>query len=730
MLVDVSLTGIRPSATDGAPRADVVMVFPCKPSPLVRGLREANMKEPPGLRPPTDPERQLMEAWHIRRQCATAALNETGLSVMPFFSRDKDKVFVKLGACEALLGQAADASRYKLQLKPEFLSAFVEYRADCSGELYQVHHDEDAAQVEEECDPETVRLRPRRVPPPSIFRTADRIRLVDHIVRSVDHDSAGIDVGELMRTGEMLAYFPLHEQRKLASLDTDWFKAFAWGSHTDKVRCYFGERVAMYFLLVGHLHRWLLLPASVGLLVLLVDFLASSGSADNFLALPLCAGACAWSALLPHCWRRRAAVHALRWGTLGLAPSAEPARPEYWGDSKLNPVTWRLERHYPWKQRVWKVVLSYSVISVCLLALAGATSLMLAIRHLFALMGGSRLPFQILTAVLVDATNCIFSRIARNLTNVENHRAQSEYSRHLLSKTIVFRFVNCYALLFYIAFLKEHSQLVGMATGCPKDDCLSELASQLVVFLLVRLAIQSFVELAWPYVWLWYRRLDDGHALPDFSSFLQRPPRAAGDSSRAEREGDREEHDVCEDVDEVLILFGYASLFVVACPWAPFLVLVNSLANCFLNEKKLVLLVRRPFPAPAASLEPWDSALEFVGGLAVVTNSALAAFASPALRSWSSRQRVILFIAMEHLVLLLRWVVGLALPAVPRTVLEMRQRQEAWLLRHPGLGRGDRAGEEATKDGPEASSSRMAPRPQTTLRQCLPSMAVALTLCY
>jgi len=679
------------------PRADLVLVFPCKPSLMVRGSGDNQRgEEAPGLRPPTDSERHLMEAWQVRRQATVASLSDTGLILMPFFSRGRDKVFVKAAADEQLLRQAAEANGHRLELRPQYLSAFAAYKSDYAGRrewnysdrrvsshLYKVHNDDDDEDGEEK-DPERDALRCSPPPPPSIFRTSDRIRLIDHVVRSNDHDCAGVDVGQLIHDGELFDYFPLHENKKLMNLDQDWFKAFAWGASIDKVRNYFGERVAMYFLFASHLNHWLIPAALLGLVFIVLDLILSWGSADNVTALPLCAGVCAWASTFGHFWRRSAAMHALRWGTLGHRRSAEPTRPEFFGVSRVNPVTGRIDRHYPWNERIWKVLFSYAVLSVSLLVLLIALSVLFALRHVFAKSGG-RLSFQVINAVVVDIMNGVLGSIARRLTDLENHRAQSEYAYHLLAKTVVFKFVNCYASLYYIAFFKEHSELFGMPMACAGDDCLADLASQLAVFLVVRLALQNFVELGVPYLLVWYRNAADGHSMHS-AAFLKTSAAAPLDLSKAERESAREEHDLCEDMDEVLLLYGYTTLFAVACPWVPILALISSLVQCFLDQKKLVLLYRRPFPVPAANNEPWDTAFDVMGILAVITNAALAVFASDAYDDWTNSHRVFLFIAVEHWAVFVRLVAMFFWPAVPRWVELRRQQQDALVHRHFDLG--------------------------------------------
>merc|ERR1719271_1400577 len=112
--------------------------------------------------------------------------------------------------------------------------------------------------------------------------------------------------------------------------------------------------------------------------------------------------------------------------------------------------------------------------------------------------------------------------------------------------------------------------------------------------MIMRLTLQNSVELVLPYLFMWYRNFTEGRTF--HTSLFTNPLTVMPDLSSAEKQSKKDDYDLYEDMDEILILYGYATLFVVACPWVPFLAFFSSLLKSFLNEKKLVLLHRRPFP--------------------------------------------------------------------------------------------------------------------------------------
>eukprot|EP00929_Paragymnodinium_shiwhaense_P010239 TRINITY_DN1147_c0_g2_i1.p1 TRINITY_DN1147_c0_g2~~TRINITY_DN1147_c0_g2_i1.p1 ORF type:complete len:733 (-),score=206.42 TRINITY_DN1147_c0_g2_i1:354-2552(-) len=665
------------------PRADLCMVFPYKTDARIRYGDASQEEGSRGLRAPSEAERHKMETWATKRHGTITALSDAGLILMLFYSRDRDEIFVRVAADEQHLRQVAEMKRHKLELKPQYLSAFAEYKNDYAGRRESNYSDRSVVshlfKAHVDATDEDQGLRYPK--PDAIFRVVDRIQLVDYIVRSSDHNCAGVDVGQLMHDKDVTHYFPMHENAKLRDLDKDWFSAFAWGTKIDKVRDYYGERIALYFLFISHLLKWLMLPAVAGFGLWFVDMI--DGTPDNYTSLPLCVGMGLWSVFFVHFWRRTAAKHALKWGTFGLGSQLEPTRPEFRGVSRINPVTGRPDRYYPWQQRLSKVIFSYAVLSVTIVLLMFFVLSLFALRHVFHKHGG-RTSFQIINALAVEVLNAGFTRIAKWLTNRENHRSYSEYANHLLAKTVVFKFINCYVSLYYIAFFKAHSHLFGMEMECVNNDCMNDLGSQLAIFMIMRLTLQNFVELGLPYLTTWWANFQEGRTF--HTSMFTNPLTVMPDLSAAEKQAKKEDYDLYEDIDEILILYGYTTLFVVACPWVPLLAVVSILLEVFLDQKKLVMLYRRPFPMPAANNEPWDTAFDVFGILAMLTNVAVIVFASHAFDHWSHAHKIALFLAVEHGLIALRLLVNVFFPQLPHDVRLLHMQQQVVIHKHMDLG--------------------------------------------
>jgi len=245
--------------------------------------------------------------------------------------------------------------------------------------------------------------------------------------------------------------------------------------HAMAVRDYFGEKVTLYFLFMSYYWKALLIPALLGVIVQPINWF--SNTPDNITAVPFCILISVWSVLMPHFWKRQEAKFSIQWGTLDMVAEMEPCRPQFYGPMQINPVTNAVEPHYPWAKRVCQYFFSYTIILITGAILMTCVILGLILRHMSQtwampdnLHKNRIVIFQLLLAVVVEITNSLLSTMAKTLNDWENHRTSTEYDKHKLIKVMLFKFVNSYFVLYYVAFFKVKLNLFGMK--CIQDDCL------------------------------------------------------------------------------------------------------------------------------------------------------------------------------------------------------------------------------------------------------------------
>jgi len=100
------------------------------------------------------------------------------------------------------------------------------------------------------------------------------------------------------------------------------------------------------------------------------------------------------------------------------------------------------------------------------------------------------------------------------------------------------------------------------------------------------------------------------------------------------------------------------------------------------DYKKLTNVFKRPFPIRVRNNEPWDTAMDIMGMVALVTNVAVVVFASKEFDAFTVVEKILVFFAIEHVVVVSRILLKIALPEEPRDVRVMNLKQENIVRKH------------------------------------------------
>lgn len=87
--------------------------------------------------------------------------------------------------------------------------------------------------------------------------------------------------------------------------------------------------------------------------------------------------------------------------------------------------------------------------------------------------------------------NKLYGGIAVTLNNWENHRTETEYEDHLISKVFLFQTVNSFSSLVFIAFIKGSFKMLGKDTACANGSCMGELATQLSSIFVTQIIVNN-----------------------------------------------------------------------------------------------------------------------------------------------------------------------------------------------------------------------------------------------
>jgi len=295
-----------------------------------------------------------------------------------------------------------------------------------------------------------------------------------------------------------------------------------------------------------------------------------------------------------------------------------------------------------------------------------------------------------LNAIQIQVFNVFYGWCAVKLNDYENHRTQSDYENALIGKSFIFKFVNSYNTLFYIAFFKQFDSTVHFCAATPHDggiskasllkgppyvlesvpahDCLKELQTQLGVVFVLLIVINNAVEIIAP-MYAQYAAAKENRAVDAQGKEIIK--------TLAEVEFELAPYEsTFDDFDEMAIQYGYVSLFVVAFPLAPLLALISNATEVRLDATKMCKFNRRPHPRGAADIGMWYDIMNVVSFMAVITNIAVIVIETAQFTKYTTSERFLIFLGTEHFLMFLKMGIGFLIPDMPEEIGTHLARQE------------------------------------------------------
>ncbi|KAM3919659.1 anoctamin-5 isoform 3-T3 [Leptodactylus fuscus] len=363
-----------------------------------------------------------------------------------------------------------------------------------------------------------------------------------------------------------------------------------------------------------------------------------------------------WVTLFLEFWKRRQARLEYEWDLVDFEEEQQQLqlRPEYEAKcthKKKNPVTQEIEmilKRSPanilgklflcWMSIVfWIFLIIASMIAIIVYRLAVYASFasVMENNHTLEPISGLLTP-QLATSVtasclnfiMIMILNLLYERVAIWITDMEVPRTHLEYENRLTMKMFLFQFVNYYSSCFYVAFFKgkfagfpaDYTYMFGRWRNeeCDPAGCLIELTTQLTIVMAGKQIWGNIQEALVPYVKNWWR---------------SRRARNSPESlySRWEQDYDLQvfgQLGLFYEYLEMVVQFGFITLFVASFPLAPLLALLNNILEIRVDSWKLTTQFRRAFAAKAHSIGVWQEILNGMAVLSVVTNAFIVAFTS------------------------------------------------------------------------------------------------------
>ncbi|XP_077640558.1 anoctamin-9 [Lonchura striata] len=514
-----------------------------------------------------------------------------------------------------------------------------------------------------------------------------RIRVVHFILQNtVTSDLEKLH--DLMKKKVFEAAFPLHKKEEIREiLKKKWarWRVLFKEQPIEEIRCYFGEKVALYFAWLGWYTYLLIFAALAGLATVAAGATVFSSSqvskeicdANNTIMCPLCDQNCSfwvladtctyakvthmidneatvvfaifmaiWATVFLELWKRERANVATSWDLYGWDEEEEELALQLINNSQHEP---RLYQHSYFRSTI-VLILALLMIMVLIgiahalviyravaMALFTQSEVSLLSKHadIIAVMTGAVLHY--ITIVIMTKVNW---HVALFLCDLEKPRTFSQRENNFTVKIFLFQFFTNFSSLIYIAFflgrINGHPGHYVRIAGhwrleeCHPSGCITDLFIQMAVIMVLKQTISNIMEYLIPLI---SHQLRKKKKRPKKRSMMLGEEEEVEDPCKRQWLNNYELNEVnvfslFNEYLEIVIQYSFTTIFVAAFPLAPLLALINNVIEIHMDAIKMMRLRRRMVPRKAKDIGIWLQVLEAIGILAVIGNGLVIAITS------------------------------------------------------------------------------------------------------
>ncbi|NXQ32384.1 ANO9 protein, partial [Alaudala cheleensis] len=516
-----------------------------------------------------------------------------------------------------------------------------------------------------------------------------RIRVVHFILQNtVTSDLEKLH--DLMKKKVFEAAFPLHKKEEIREiLKKKWarWRVLFKEQPIEEIRCYFGEKVALYFAWLGWYTYLLIFAAAAGLATVTAGAIVFSSSqvskeicdANNTIMCPLCDQNCSfwvlsdtctyakvtqmidneatvvfamfmaiWATVFLELWKRERATVAINWDMYGWDEDEEELALHMINNCQHEPQPYR---HSYFRSTI-VLVLAVLMIMVLIgiahaLVIYRAVAMALFMQSQVDLLSKHADTVAVMTgAVLHYLTIVIMTKVRSHtgpwalLPFLEKPRTFSQQENNFTVKIFLFQFFTNFSSLIYIAFflgrINGHPGHYVRIAGhwrleeCHPSGCITDLFIQMAVIMVLKQTISNIMEYLIPWI---THQLRKKQKLPKKRSMMLGEEEEAEDPCKRQWLNNYELNEVnvfslFNEYLEIVIQYSFTTIFVAAFPLAPLLALINNVIEIHMDAIKMMRLRRRMVPRKAKDIGIWLQVLEAIGILAVIGNGLVIAITS------------------------------------------------------------------------------------------------------
>lgn len=282
----------------------------------------------------------------------------------------------------------------------------------------------------------------------------------------------------------------------------------------------------------------------------------------------------------------------------------------------------------------------------------------------------------VLYSIFPSIAGAIYGYVVVRLNDFEMHISQFEKDDSLLKKQFVFHFINRFGGLFYVAFYKQDVE---------------KLRNLLASMLIVNAIINNIVEVLSPWISRMVTKISNRVLKGTNSEVLY-----AGDGisllpgvdnesansywkSVVTNETERADYNLSDDYLEMMMQYGYCTMFVVVFPIAPALAYLNNIFESSIDLRKF-LCMKRPAVVDRSNIGSWETCLNVINFAAVITNCFLLCMVSNSIKNVIPEEyemytdnmlgKLVLMVLLEHGIMMVNGLLMHLIECVPIKVQE------------------------------------------------------------
>lgn len=628
-----------------------------------------------------------------------ARLRSAGFAFSQIYVPSESAVYLRFGLSNKKLQEKAEALGMELPLKEELGAGYVEF----SRERRDLFKNANRSSLEEG-NP--------------YFCPSDRILIIFATLQSKETWGCDLDIERLVYKKKVLQAFAVHSKPEQSQLTKDvvydrWWDP-TWTPPFKKMKDYLGARVTLYFCFLSYYAKFLLPISIISIPAFVVTRVFDNELVIAALRCVFGISVVLWTTIFLERWKRRNAIINIEWGLNDYhEDTSDDTRPQFQGETRIgfyckggfvplddivvandadaergNVETSDLPRNAWHEPRAARnaLLLSLVVTSLCVSIVATLLFLILHFRASIVAYFTPRLgSFDnaipgLLNAIVIAISDPIWRQVSVLLTRRENHRTNQRYENSIVLKRFSFQFFSNYSSLLYIAFVKPSG-------SCTNESCFDELESQMISLVISKATIQQILEIGVPFLvsrskqFLSVRK--GSTQMSDTSDGIRKNGlvfASSGDNQYVSESKLPMYASTIEDYAEIVIQFGYFSLFGVAFPCAALVNLLNNLIEVRTDALKILCIAQRTNADDAADIGTWYHILQFLGWASVLTNTGLLVFTNKSVETVLSTEsavaKVVAFFIIEHILFTLKGLAAGLIKDVPGRTYRQLARQD------------------------------------------------------